>query len=157
MNTPYKKRGRRPRLPSIESQTIAFLEWARKKSRPIATTLKWDGNHIYLRYWRHGYLPPPWENAEILVIANITVKESYRRRNWFWRYCQLCAALTKHGVVIESVLNERLFKALCRHPEFIQYRSECFYLKKESFEEWPLTLDWIDVGHDPHLAGKHRT
>jgi hypothetical protein len=58
MNNVRQRPGRTPRLPSIESQTVAFLEWARQQPRPVATCLEWDRFSLYLRYNRQGYLPP---------------------------------------------------------------------------------------------------
>jgi hypothetical protein len=156
MNNVRQKPGRTPRLPSIESQTVAFLEWARRQPRPVATCLEWDRFSLYLRYNRQGYLPPPWEVSEILVIASVELPKNYQQRGWFWRYCQLCAALTKNGVAIESVQNPHLLAALRRHPMFIEYQAANFYLRKVAFEDWPLTLDWIDTKNNPQCAGRKR-
>lgn len=155
MNIIRHKPGRQRRLPSIESQTVAFLEWARQKPNPVATTLEWDRITIYLRYLRQGYLPRPWETSEILVIASVELPKSYQQRGWFWRYCQLCAALTKNGVAIESVQNLHLLAALRRHPAFIEYQTANFYLRKDKFEDWPLNIDWIDIKNRPQFVGRH--
>lgn len=127
-------------LPSIESQTMAFVARARLKDQKVAEPLEWKGFYVYLRYWRNGYLPPPLDNLEVIVIAAVEVPKRYSRRGWFWRYCQLCALLTQGGVAIESVHNPHLRKALQRRPEFVEYQENNFYLLKRFPGDWPLML-----------------
>ncbi len=157
MNSSAKRCGRPPRSPSVESQTMAFLEIARKSlARSQAKYLTWDSITVYLRYWRTDYLPAPWDQCEVLVIARVEIPKRYQRRNWFWRYCQLCAALVSGGVVIESVLNKDFCKALRRHPEFIEYQDKNFFLHKKHPLDWPLTLDWLSFPDGPQYVGRYR-
>ena len=50
MNEPNSMSGTPTKLFSIESQTVAFLEWARRQRKPVAQWLKWDGISVCLRY-----------------------------------------------------------------------------------------------------------
>ncbi len=145
------------RLPSAESQTIAFMEKVRRERKIKAVSdIRWDGFKVYLRYASKGYLPPPNEHLEVLVIANITVPEKYRRRGWFWRYCQMCLSLAKNGIVIECVLNEQLLAALRRNALFEEYIEGNFFLRKQNPNDWPLILDWTESPHGPEFVGKPR-
>lgn len=128
------------RLPSLEAQTVAFFENARRFGGNASYSLRWHGFQAYLRYQPRFELPDGKTAGEILVIASITVPEAYRRRGWFWRYCQLCAALARDGIAIESVNNSRLAAALRRRPEFWEFEPRQFLMKKAGPEDWPLVL-----------------
>lgn len=156
MNPVSAKLGRPSKLPSVESQTLAFVEWARARPTPEAAWLEWDGTRVYLRHWPHSYLPAPWQDLEVLVIANVQLPEQYQRRGWFWRYCQLCAALSRGAIAIESVRNKDLLAALRRHPEFVEYQPAAFLLSKPQPDDWPLKLDWLDIKDDPQFVARHR-
>ena len=145
------------RLPSVESQTIAFIEKVRQRQLARGSSdIKWDGFKVYLRYIRKGYLPPPNEDLEVIVIASIKVPMKYRQRSWFWRYCQLCLCLAKDGIVIECVLNEQLLKTLRRNPLFEEYIEGNFLLHKQHPSDWPLIVDWKESPHGPEFVGKPR-
>lgn len=140
MMAPQVRAGRRGRLPSLEAQTLAFFENARRFGRNASYSLRWHGFQAYLRYQPRFELPDGKTAGEVLVIASITVPEAYRRRGWFWRYCQLCAALARDGVAVESVHNVKLAEALRRRPEFLEFEERQFLMKKTGPEDWPLTL-----------------
>ncbi len=130
-----------PRLPSIETQTVAFVEAARARNRRgiVSCRVEWRGFNGYLRYCRNmpmGTMPM----GEVLVIATVEIPEELQRRGWFLRYCQLCCALVEHGVVIESVVNPELEEALTRRPAFKRIGSNTFYLEKRGWGDWPLSL-----------------
>ena len=130
-----------PRLPSIETQTVAFVEAARARnqhgivSRPVA----WNGFKGYLRHYRNVQMGAV-TMGEVLVIAKIEIPEELQRRGWFWHYCQLCCALVEHGVVIERVVNTGLKTALAGHPAFKLVSSSTYYLEKRGWGDWPLSL-----------------
>lgn len=136
-NTSLKKR---VRLPSIESQTLAYVEAARRQRRYPAQWLDWGGFRVFLRYQRFYRLDTELQPGEVLVIASVEVPERYQRRGWFWRYCQLCASVVKDGLVLESVLNEDLAEALRRRPCFVEYEPGSFMLRKQSPDAWPFAL-----------------
>lgn len=134
------KAKRRGRLPSIEAQTVAFLEAARLCGHNVSYWVRWRGFEAYLRYQPRFDLPDGEVVGEILVVANIAVPKAYRQRGWFWRYCQLCAALTHNGVAVETVNNTKLAAALRRRPEFWEFEERQFLLRKSAMDDWPLTL-----------------
>lgn len=139
MATPIQAK-RRGNLPSLEAQTVAFFENARRFGGNASYPLKWHGFQAYLRYQPRFALPDGKSAGEVLVIASITVPEAYRRRGWFWRYCQLCAALARDGVAIESVNNSKLAAALRNRPEFLEFEDRQFLLRKSAMDDWPLNL-----------------
>lgn len=140
MMAPQVRAGRRGRLPSLEAQTMAFFENARRFGRNASYWLKWRGFEAYLRYQPRFVLPDGKEAGEVLVIASIAIPEAWRRRGWFWRYCQLCAALARDGVAVESVHNVKLAEALRRRPEFCEFEERQFLMRKAGPEDWPLKL-----------------
>lgn len=138
--TPQVRAGRRGRLPSLEAQTVAFFENARMYGSNASYPLKWHGFEAYLRYQPQFELPDREVVGEVLVIASVAVPQAYRQRGWFWRYCQLCAALARDGVAIESVNNSKLAAALRNRPEFLEFEARQFLLRKSAMDDWPLNL-----------------
>lgn len=131
---------RRGRLPSLEAQTVAFFENARMYGSNASYRLAWHGFEAYLRYMPRFELPDGQVVGEVLVIASVAVPAAYRRRGWFWRYCQLCAVLARGGVAVESVNNSRLAAALRRRPEFWEFEDRQFLLRRSAADDWPLNL-----------------
>jgi hypothetical protein len=129
-------------LPSVEMQTIAFFEMARGKEshQTMASQLEFGEFSVYLRYWHNRPLLNGTVLGEVLVIASVSVPDQLQRRGWFWRYCQLCAALTADGVVLESVIDPELFKALLRNPAFQKVGERDFLLHKTHPRDWPLSI-----------------
>jgi len=141
MNAPLKKRhGPAPRLPSIETQTVEFIEQARNRPGNSQTRrLRWQGFRAYLRFWRDyplGHLIL----REAVVIASVGVPPAYAGRGWFWRYCQLCLALSSDALVLEEVLHPGLYAALKRRPEFVEVVPKTFVIRKQGQGDWPLKL-----------------
>ena len=132
----------RPRwLLPVETQTVAFVEAARASDRPMQSQwLVWQGYRVYLRYARAYATLDDEALGEVLVIANIEVPGRFRRRGWFWRYCQLCLALVDNGLVIENVHNPYLYAALARHPQFRLSGKYDFVILKRHPGDWPLRV-----------------
>lgn len=136
-----QKSGRVRRLPSVEAQTLAYFEEARASERlPMPRWLAFGGFKVYLRYWRKRTLVDGTVLGELLVIASVTIPERCQRRGWFWRYCQLCAALATDGVVLECVHNLELLEAVRRHPAFREVGERDFLLQKAQPRDWPLAI-----------------
>ncbi|TVO64143.1 hypothetical protein [Denitromonas ohlonensis] len=135
MKSPHTQEDRRyyPVLPSIESQTVAFVLAARavREIRPsYAALLEWQGFEAYLRYhacWQWGSLVSV---GEVVTIARVDVPEAFQKRGWFMRYVQLCHALSAGGVVIESVFNSHLLNALRRRDFMVEFEPHCFFLPR---------------------------
>ena len=117
------------RLPSVETQTVAFVEAARAARRRSASWLKFRGFRVYLRY-EQAYESGDMALGETLVIANVHSPEGFRDRGWFLHYCELCAALVDGAVVIECVYNPRLYASLSRREAFRETRFREFVLLK---------------------------
>ena len=129
---------RRPRLPSLETQTVAFVELARAqcKRRMVSMWLRWNGFEVYLRY-SPRYIAGNVSIGEVLVIANIEVPKKYQHRGWFWHYLRLCSALTVGGIVVESVHTQYLYDALSKRQEFIEFEEKSFLLKSDRALKMP--------------------
>ena len=137
----HKIRQMAKRLPTVESQTVEYFDQARNSVLMQPRWLMFEGFKVYLRYRRDFRLSENQTLREVLVIANVEIPERYRRRGWFWRYCQLCAALTEDGVVIEAVRNPGLRERLRQHPAFLEFQKMSFVLQKDQYGDWPLAVE----------------
>lgn len=132
MNSRSKKR-----LPSVETQTVEFVESALGHSDISRRWLEFNGFYVFLRYCpRFTVADVVLEN--VLVIANVEIPEKYRNRGWFWRYCQLCAALVEGGVVAESVVNIDLRRSLTKKSGIEELQPGHFFLAKKTSGVLPL-------------------
>ena len=122
-----------PVLPSVESQTVAFVLAARavREIRPsYCVLLEWQGFEAYLRYhasWQRGSLG---HVGEVVTIARVEVPEAFQNRVWFGRYLQLCHALAGGGVVIENVFNVHLLDALRSRDFMVELEPHSFFLPR---------------------------
>lgn len=128
-------------LPNVETQTIAFFEAARRMPRDLHPTLLYcRGYRLYIRYWRnqpvHGQV-----RGELLVIASVSIPLREQRCGWFWRYCQLCLALARDGIILECVNNKDVYAALKRRQQFVEYEPRTFLLEKSGPGDWPLQIE----------------
>lgn len=140
MNGPARKPGPAGRLPSIESQTVAFIEESRALPRPAKPRwLRWNGFWVYVRH-RMDYRVGGLLLREAIVVANVEVPLRYQRRGWFWRYCQLCLALTNDALVVEEVQNPFLYSAIKRRSVFVEVSEGTFVIRKKKPGDWPLKL-----------------
>jgi len=132
--TPLK----RPRLPSVETQTVAFVASARAQEERAAISrwLHWRGFYVYLRYWRN-YEVGGEVLGEVLVLASVEIPQRFRRRGWLWCYCELCYALVEDGLILERVINKGLERALSQRPEFVEVSPGTYLLKKRGPGDWP--------------------
>lgn len=118
------------RLPSVETQTVAFVEAARAAGRRCNSWLKFRGFRVYLRYER-TYESGDVTLGETLVIANVEIPERFRNRGWFLRYCELCVALVEDAVIVECVYNPHLYASLSRREAFLETKFREFVLLKQ--------------------------
>lgn len=131
-------------LPSVETQTVAFVEAARVAGRRSASWLKFRGFRVYLRYAK-TYESGEMDLGETLIIANVEVPEPFQNRGWFLRYCELCSALVEDAVVIECVHNLDLHASLSRREAFRETKSREFVLLKRRLGE----VSRIVIGPSP--------
>lgn len=135
-----RREGRSRLLPSLESQTVAFVDAARNSRHTnYALHFGWAGFRAYLRYGRN-YRLYGQALGEVLVIASIEIPARYQGRGWFWRYCQLCLALVADAVVVEAVIDDDLREALARRAEFEVVNESTFVLRKARLGDWPLSF-----------------
>lgn len=116
-------------LPSVETQTVAFVEAARAAGQRSASWLKFSGFRVYLRY-AQTYESGEMALGETLIIANIIVPELFQKRGWFLHYCELCSGVIDDAVVIECVENPHLYASLSRRESFIETKNAEFVLLK---------------------------
>ncbi len=131
---------RGPVLPSVEAQTLAFVDAARQGGGITNRWLEFAGFAVYLRYAPSLVLTDALTVGECITLATIEVPTRYRHRGWFWRYCQLCVALVEDGVVLESVVNRALLASLRQRPAFVEFTPKHFVLRKSAPGGWPLTV-----------------
>ncbi|MHB1657291.1 MAG: hypothetical protein ACYCSZ_13095 [Burkholderiales bacterium] len=125
---------RERQLPSVETQTVAFVETSRKAGRRSTKQLSFRGFSVYLRY-AQAYTSGEMVLGETLVIANVQVPVRFRNRGWFLHYCELCLALIEDAVVIECVNNPYLYASLSRREAFKETKiSEFVLLKRHTME-----------------------
>jgi hypothetical protein len=127
-------------LPSVETQTLAFVDAARQGGSIRNRWLEFAGFAVYLRYAQSLALTDGLVLGECITLGTLEVPARYRHRGWFWRYCQLCAALVEDGVVVESVVNRTLLASLRLRPGFVEYAPANFVLRKRTPSHWPLTI-----------------
>lgn len=126
------RKSRKVMLPSVETQTLAFVAEARATDeRVVARWLCWGGFRVYLRVWR-GYEAAGEVFGEVLMIANVEVPERFRGRGWFWRYSELCAMLGFDALVVESVVNKRLRGSLRARDDYIEFEEHNFLRRRAS-------------------------
>lgn len=130
----------RLRLPSVEAQTVAFVEYARQEREPMNAKTRWAGFSAYLRYARERRLTDSLVVGECLTIASVYIPDHLQHRGWFWRYCQMCQCLVNDALVLESVINVSLLKALGRRPEFLEFKPDSFLLRRTPDRPWPLSV-----------------
>ena len=154
MTRPAPRFGPRPRLPSVETQTVEFVEESRAlPGRSQTRRLRWNGFSLYLRYWR-DYPLVDLSLREAVVIASVGIPEAYEGRGWFWRYCQLCLALSEDALVVEEVLNPHLYAAIKRRPEFVEVAPATFVIRKGKPGDWPLKVVGTADKRPPKRIGR---
>lgn len=131
---------RGPTLPSVETQTVAFVDAARQGGYIHNRWLEFAGFAVYLRYAQSLALTDTLVLGECIALAAVEVPVRYRHRGWFWRYCQLCAALVEDGVVVESVVNRAFLASLRQRPQFMEFAPKSFVLRKSTPGHWPLAI-----------------
>lgn len=129
-----------PRLPSVEAQTLAFVEYAQKEPEPMSALTEWAGFSVYLRYARNKRLTEDLSVGECIAISSIHIPEHLQHRGWFWRYCQMCLCLVSDALIIENVHNPSLRAALRQRPEFLEYIPTSFVLRRTLECPWPLRV-----------------
>ena len=94
------------RLPSVETQLIAWIDAIERGDTGRCITLKRGGFRLYIRCTSHRI---DGEDVMMLDIANITIPEKLRGRGWFSAFRRLAERVHPwQATYYESVLNPRL-------------------------------------------------
>ncbi len=134
---------RRHALPSVEAQTIAFVDALRHGSHIENAWMTFGGFSVYLRHVR-DYDLGAFVLHEALVIGSVDVPRRLQHRGWFWRYMQLCALLVGEGLVLQCVLNKALRTSLRRHSGFEELDNHWFVIRRSPADREPL---WLKLAH----------
>jgi hypothetical protein len=102
------------RIPSIEMQTIAFVDEMRQRRRGGSRHLLWGGFHVYVQFVRtyRNYQVGNYEN--VFVLHDIDVPERYQRRGWMTYYCRLCWILSDGVFVVANFEDEQVLLGIQR-------------------------------------------
>jgi hypothetical protein len=100
-------------IPSVELQTLFFVQTARALKLRSTETLVHDGFEVTL-----GLVTDTMFDgdtlSEAIIIYKVLVPEDRRRRGWFTFYIEFCKLLTHDAVLVCNVtsqaINELLFR-----------------------------------------------
>lgn len=93
-----KPRG--PRIPSVELQTLTFVEMARSKGGSHDTLLRCHGFRVSLEYEQELTVRPFGPLKGVLGVFDVYVPSRYRRCGWLTAYLKLCQMLADEAVVV---------------------------------------------------------
>jgi hypothetical protein len=130
----------RLKLPSIELQTLAFVEAAMLRQRTVFASLEWNGFRVRLGYSPRIKFANECVLADVLLILSAEVPVRYQRRGWFTRYCQLCAMLSGGALLVHNAKLPELIHSLERHG-FEQEKKDIWTFFKRSDSLWPFPLE----------------
>lgn len=102
------------RIPSLELQTIAFLDEVLGGDAPRSIRLDWNGFHALLSYEPEYFLTDSMPRRPVLVITDVQVPIRFRGRGWLTHYWEMCWFSSGLGIIIEPVRYEPLGKSLLR-------------------------------------------
>lgn len=94
---------KRTLLPSVELQTVEFLEVASEAARARTTQLRYHGFRVSLEYQPELSIPGVGTFKDILVVSDVYVPPRYRRRGWFMTYLKLCWLLVDEALFVDEV------------------------------------------------------
>lgn len=94
------------RLPSVETQLIAWIDAIERGETGRCITLKRSGFRLYIRRTSHLI-----DGADVMMldVASVTIPEKFRGRGWFTAFRGLAERVHPwQATYYESVLNPRL-------------------------------------------------
>lgn len=101
-------------IPSLELQTIAFLDKVLGGNTPSSIRLDWNGFQTLLSYEPEYFLTSSMPRRPVLVISDVQVPVRFRGRGWLTRYWEMCWFCSGLGIIIEPVRYEPLGNSLLR-------------------------------------------
>lgn len=129
-------------LPSLELQTMAFVESAMLRKRTQFASLEWNGFRVRLCYSPSVTVASDCTLADVLLILSAEVPLRYRQRGWLTRYCQLCAMLTGDALLVHNVQLVQL-PELIRSLErrgFVPGPNDAWFFFKRQDNAWQFPL-----------------
>ena len=119
---------RKPQIPSVELQTVQFVQLARAQGVGRETRLSARGFHVAIEYAPHLPVPDVGEFNGVVAINDVYVPVRYRRRGWFSGYGGLCALLAEQAFIVANAYGP-LREALL-HQGFVEVFSDVLILTK---------------------------
>ncbi|UGS90975.1 hypothetical protein KOL96_24070 [Ralstonia wenshanensis] len=119
---------RKPQIPSVELQTVQFVQSARAQGVGRETRLSARGFHVAIEYAPHLPVPDVGEFNGVVAINDVYVPVRYRRRGWFSGYVVLCALLADQALIVADAYGP-LREALLRQG-FVEVFSDVLILTK---------------------------
>jgi hypothetical protein len=89
-------------IPSLELQTLAFVEQARAHAEVQSVHLEWNGISVCLAFWPSTEIDSSMSARNVIAIVEAVVPPELRRRGWFSRYCQFCAMLADEVLLVHT-------------------------------------------------------
>jgi hypothetical protein len=82
------------KMPSLELQTQAFYEKAKRAQRDDGYRLVWNGFQLDVGYSaRFEFRTLGVTLLDVLIVADVFVPPRLRNRGWFTLYCDFCSRL----------------------------------------------------------------
>lgn len=91
------------RIPSLELQTVAFLDRVLVGNEPQSIRLSWNGFRVSLFYEPAFVVSENAPGGPALVISNVYVPLRFRRRGWLTQYWQMCWFVSGIGLALNDV------------------------------------------------------
>lgn len=93
----------RAHVPSVELQTVEFVQMASEASGSHAARLRCHGFRVSLEHETELSVPGVGNLEGVLVITDVYVPVRYRRRGWFTAYLKLCWLLVDQALFVDDV------------------------------------------------------
>lgn len=103
------------RIPSLELQTMAFMDAARSSATPQQIRLSRNGFRVCLDFEPELSVPGVGDVQGALAISDVYVPARCRHRGWFTHYWQFCRLLAGGTVFIDDLVHLPLRENLLRH------------------------------------------
>ena len=90
-------------VPSVELQTVEFVQVASEAPGPHAAQLRYHGFRVSLEYEPELSVPGLGTFRDVLAITDVYVPPRHRRRGWLRTYLKLCWLLVDDALFIDEV------------------------------------------------------
>lgn len=96
-------------LPTVESQTLAFVEAAKRTGEWHEMEIEAGGFYVHIKYAPVLYLDPLLFRRTKARLKNtvsiyaVRIPDAQQRKGWFLRYCQLCSLLVGEALIVDNV------------------------------------------------------